>query len=110
MLFVVNSMSGMLYENMLDRVPLMTIFRGRLSRAGKSVWGVLFIGEVTGAIRPQLVRQERSSWLEALLAIDSSVIVNLAHWIVLFIIFKIVKGLLLWRKKLQEKRVQKSCC
>jgi hypothetical protein len=38
-----------------------------------------------------------------LLAIDSGVIVNLAHWIVLFIIFKIVKGFLLWRKESQEK-------
>jgi hypothetical protein len=42
MLFVVNSVSGMLYENMLDGVPLMTIFRGRVGRAGKSVWGILF--------------------------------------------------------------------
>jgi hypothetical protein len=50
MLFVVNSVSGMLYENMLDGVPLMTIFRGGLGRAGKSLWGFLFIAKVTSAI------------------------------------------------------------
>lgn len=110
MLFVANFVSGMLYEHMLDGVSLITIFRGTLGRAGKSLWGILFIAEVTSAIWLGLIRRERSSWLEVLLALDFGVIVNLVHWVVLFIIFKIVKGILFWRKKAQEKRMQKSCC
>jgi hypothetical protein len=108
MLFIANFVSGMLYEHMLDGIPLITIFRSTLGKAGKSLWGILFIAEVTSAIWLGLVRQERSSWLEVLLALNFGVIVNLVHWIVLFIIFKLVKGILSWRKKVQEKRIRKS--
>jgi hypothetical protein len=110
MLFVANFLSSILYENMLDGIPLATICRGTLGRIGKSLWGVLFIAEVTSGIWLGLVRQERSSWLEVLFAIDFGAIIHLVHWVVLFILFKLVKGILSWRKKTQEKRMQKSCC
>lgn len=109
-LFLINFASSIIYENILEGSSFGTILKGTISKAGKSLWLILFVAEVSSAIWIGTALKRRTPWLEVLLAVDFGAIVGLAHWIALFIIVKVGTGILAWRKKMKEKLRHNSSC
>ena len=99
----------MLYDNMLVKSPFNLMLKGSLCRPGKSLWLMLVAAEVIGMIWMETIFG-RETWLEDLMIVDFGAILSCAYWLVLFTIYRAVRGILLWRRKRKEKKSLKSSC
>jgi hypothetical protein len=72
--------------------------------AWKITLAMLVAAEVTSMIWMKTIFG-RETWLEDLIVVDFGAILSCAYWLVLFIIYKAVRGILLRRRKRKGKKV-----
>lgn len=99
----------MLFDNMTSGTPFNHMFTGTLGKPGRGLLLILIVFEVTSMIWTEVV-SGGEAWLEDLMSLAFQAIAGCLEMVVVYGIVAAVRGVLGWRKRRREQKLQKDDC